>query len=178
MRKTDGKMKSVGGSKDISECRNLKSDEPIKEVSVKVVINGSESLISLNDFKELLFKEPVKARKTNISSIGNILNDKELLSTYGRAMIEEFVDYWTEMMPNGRKERWQKQKAFDIIRRLKAWAKRDYNSLYKEHKVQMEKARQDEYLRRKKEEAESFMPPEEQKRELKKLFSSFGKSRR
>ena len=83
-------------------------------------------------------------------------------------MIQEFVDYWTEMMPNGKKQRWQKQKAFDINRRLINWAKRDYNGLYKEHKYQLEKKRQDDYLR----EATEKVAEEEserQKEEIKKM---------
>ena len=82
-------------------------------------------------------------------------------------MIQEFVDYWTEMMPNGKKQRWQKQKAFDINRRLINWAKRDYNGLYKEHKFQLEKIRQDEYLRQA--EKNAFMTPEDQSKKLKEI---------
>ena len=167
MKKTGGKTKSIGGLKDISECRKWKSDEPIMEVSVKVIINGSESLINLNDFKELLFKQPVESNTKRKTGVNYIIKDKELSKLYGYPMLEEFVDYWTEMLPNGKKQRWEKQKAFDVFRRLKAWAKRDYNALYKEHKIQMEKERQDEYL--KKAEEESYMTPEEQKLELSRL---------
>ena len=62
-----------------------------------------------------------------------------------------------------------------LLRRRKerkiAWAKRDYNCLYKEHKFQMEKVRQDEYLRKAKERAEKegVMDPDEQRREISKL---------
>ena len=83
-------------------------------------------------------------------------------------MIQEFIDYWTEMLPNGKKQRWQKQKAFDVNRRLIAWAKRDYNCLYKEHKFQMEKVRQDEYLRKATENA--YMTPKEQDEKLKEIL--------
>ena len=177
MKKIAGKTKNAGGLKDISECRKWKSEEQIMEVSVKVIINGKESQISLNDFKALLFKD---VKKVNIPSkkivFNNMLEDKELLRTYGKLMLEEFVDYWTEMLPSGKKQRWQKEKAFDIGRRLKTWARRDYNALYKEHKVQMEKKRQDEYLR--KAEKDAYMTPEEQKEKLDEMYKGFGKSNR
>ena len=182
MKKIDGKTKSDGGLKDISECRIGKSEEPTMEVSVKVIINGEESQISLNDFRALLFKDVKKVDKPKkkVSDIQKLVEDEKLINFFGRPMVQEFVDYWTEMMPNGRKERWQKQKAFDIGRRLKAWAKRDYSSLYKEHKFQEEKTKQDNYLEDAKRKAseENFMNPEEQRRELTKLFKRFGKNRR
>ena len=50
---------------------------------------------------------------------------------------------------------------------LIACSKRDYNGLYKEHKFQLEKIVQDEYLRQA--EKEAFMTPEEQKEQISKL---------
>ena len=84
-------------------------------------------------------------------------------------MIQEFMDYWTETMTNGKKRRWQKEKAFDVNRRLITWAKRDYNGLYKEHKVQLEKIKQEEYYKRAEEDA--YMTPEEQKSKIAKITS-------
>ena len=169
MKKIDGKTKNIGGLKDISECRTKKLDEPIA-VEVVLLKSGERRLISLNDLKGLLFDEPEKIIKKD-NSLENSLNNKEYLRMYGKPTIEEFVDYWTEMLPNGKKQRWQKEKAFDIGRRLKTWAKRDYNGHFREHKYQLEKIRQDEYLRKATEQAkkESIMTPEEQKRELDKL---------
>jgi len=42
--------------------------------------------------------------------------------------IDRFIDYWTEKSPNGRKMRWQKQKTFDVKRRMTRWAKNNYNT--------------------------------------------------
>ena len=135
---------------------------------VEVVINQKRIKLNLNEFKQLLFREEKPVIKTNISTI---INNDEYKRKYGIEMIQEFIDYWTEMLPNGKKQRWQKQKAFDVNRRLIAWAKRDYNCLYKEHKFQMEKVRQDEYLRDAKEKAEKdgFMTPEEQREQISKI---------
>ena len=147
-----------------------KSDEQTM-VEIDLIINGKRKRMSLGKFKELLFKEEKPVIKTSISTI---INNDDYKERYGVDMVQEFIDYWTEMMPNGKKQRWQKQKAFDVNRRLITWAKRDYNGLYKEHKVQLEKIRQDEYLRQA--EKEAYMTPEEQKLEVsnitKGLFSN------
>jgi len=129
---------------------------------VEVVINQKRIKLNLNEFKQLLFREEKKPVVRN--NISDIINNDEYKRKYGSDMVQEFVDYWTEMLPNGKKQRWQKQKAFDINRRIIAWAKRDYNGSYKEHKFQLEKIKQDEYL--KQAEKDAFMTPEEQKEQL------------
>ena len=75
-------------------------------------------------------------------------------------MLEEFVDHYTEKKPNGRKERWEMAKTFDYNLRLQYWARKDYNGTYKEHKEQILKKEQDDYLRKAKENA---YRPDEQK---------------
>ena len=129
---------------------------------VEVVINQKRISLNLKQFKDLLFREEKKPVIRN--NISDIINNDEYKRKYGSEMIQEFVDYWTEMLPNGKKQRWQKQKAFDVNRRIIAWAKRDYNGSYKEHKFQLEKIKQDEYLRQA--ERDAFMTPEEQKKQL------------
>tara|TARA_R100000654_G_scaffold14456_1_gene31116 strand:- start:15604 stop:16245 length:642 start_codon:yes stop_codon:yes gene_type:complete len=42
--------------------------------------------------------------------------------------LDRFIDYWTEKSPNGRKMRWQKQKTFDVKRRMQRWEKNNYNT--------------------------------------------------
>ena len=133
---------------------------------VEVVINQNKTKLSLSQFKELLFREDkTPLLKNNISEI---INNQEYKNKYGVRMIQEFVDYWTEMLPNGKKQRWQKQKAFDVNRRLISWAKRDYNSYYKRHKEEKIIRDQEEYYRRA-EEKVSEEESERQKRELKKI---------
>ena len=133
---------------------------------VEVVINQKRIKLNLNEFKQLLFREEKPVIKNNISTI---INNDDYKEKYGIDMIQEFMDYWTETMTNGKKRRWQKEKAFDVNRRLITWAKRDYNGLYKEHKVQLEKIKQEEYYKRAEEDA--YMTPEEQKSKIAKITS-------
>ena len=167
--KKGGKTKTIGGLKDILECPNLKLDE---QIMVEVVINQNTIRLNLNEFKQLLFRE--EKRPIIKNNISDIINNEEYKRKYGMEMIQEFVDYWTEMLPNGKKQRWQKQKAFDVNRRIIAWAKRDYNGLYKEHKFQLEKIRQDEYLREA--EKKAIMTPEEQRRKIKEITGGLFKN--
>ena len=159
-------MKNIGGLKDILECPNLKLDE---QITVEVVINQKRIKLNLNEFKQLLFRE--EKQPIIKTSISEIINNKDYRMKYGVDMIQEFIDYWTETLPNGKKQRWQKQKAFKVDIRLKGWAKRDYNGLFKEHKYQLEKIKQDEYLRKAKERAEKegVMDPDEQRRQIAKI---------
>lgn len=42
---------------------------------------------------------------------------------YGKEMLREFFDYWTEKNDGGRKFRFEMQKVFDIEKRLRTWSK-------------------------------------------------------
>ena len=44
---------------------------------------------------------------------------------YGNAMVAEFCQYWTEANENGKKMRYEKEKTFEIKRRLERWWRQD-----------------------------------------------------
>jgi len=79
-------------------------------------------------------KDKVKENDTNtiaapkVATIetrkGDFMNKVSFhLPTYGKEMLREFFDYWTEMNEGGKKMRFEMQKVFDISRRLKTWDK-------------------------------------------------------
>ena len=45
------------------------------------------------------------------------------MKQYGKALIREFFDDWTEHNENGKKMRFEKEKTFEISRRLARWSK-------------------------------------------------------
>ena len=45
------------------------------------------------------------------------------MKQYGKALIREFFDYWTEHNENGKKMRFEKEKTFEISLRLARWSK-------------------------------------------------------
>lgn len=46
---------------------------------------------------------------------------------YGKDMIREFFEYWTEPNKSGKKMRFEDQKFFDMNRRLTTWASKSFN---------------------------------------------------
>lgn len=47
------------------------------------------------------------------------------VETYGKEMIRAFYNYWVQVNPNGTKMLWEKQRAFELARRLKTWADKE-----------------------------------------------------
>ena len=64
---------------------------------------------------------PNEALKTRKHAFGEKLIP--YIEQYGKALIREFFDYWTEHNENGKKMRFEKEKTFDISRRLARWSK-------------------------------------------------------
>lgn len=50
------------------------------------------------------------------------------IEQYGKVLIREFFDYWTEHNENGKKMRFEKEKTFEISRRLARWSNRNSNN--------------------------------------------------
>ena len=51
---------------------------------------------------------------------------KPFNETYPRPLLAEFYDYWTEVKEGGRKMRFEKEKAFEMAKRLARWSKNNY----------------------------------------------------
>ena len=58
-----------------------------------------------------------KKEKTSLREFFN----KEIKTTSPSK--EEFLDYWTEKSPGGKKERWEMERVFDVKRRWNTWLK-------------------------------------------------------
>jgi hypothetical protein len=43
--------------------------------------------------------------------------------------VRKFTDYWTEREKNGKRQRWQMEKTFEVDRRLSTWLKRSYGTM-------------------------------------------------
>ena len=113
--------------------------------------------------------------KTNnkVNNVNNVINNKEYIDKYGLKLLQAFVDYWCEKSSNGKKMRWQKEKAFDIDKRLNTWSKNDYDGYFKRHKEELIIKEQDEYLKNASKNA--YKTPEYQNENIKKMISGIGK---
>lgn len=63
----------------------------------------------------------------------------EHISEYGKEMVDDFFEYWTETKLNGTTLRWEKEKTFEIGRRLKVWARNNFNRNYRQPVPQAKK---------------------------------------
>ena len=106
------------------------------------------------------------------NKVNNIITNKEYLDKYGYDMLKAFVDYWTEKKPNGRKEKWDMEKTFDIDLRLQKWAKNDFDGYYKQHKQDLINKEQDEYLQKA---SENAYRPDDQREMTMKYIKGIGK---
>ena len=50
------------------------------------------------------------------------------LDKYGQTMLKNFSEYWCEKSPKGKLMRFEKEKVFDVSRRLGTWSKNNFNS--------------------------------------------------
>ena len=50
------------------------------------------------------------------------------METYGKSMIREFFDYWTERNKSGTRMRFEMENVFDIPKRLARWKLNNYNN--------------------------------------------------
>lgn len=82
--------------------------------SVSVSVNVSDSVINK---KELLF-----VRKTKFYD-----SLTEFVPTYGKQLIREFFDYWTEPNKSETKMKFELQKTWSLPHRLNTWARNDKN---------------------------------------------------
>ena len=54
---------------------------------------------------------------------------------YQRSMLAEFYNYWTELKEGGRKMRFEKEKTFEIAKRLARWSKNNYGKSSSEQRM-------------------------------------------
>ena len=85
----------------------------VKDIVISVPKKTSEQI--QNELKEIIdkkkkdFVEAIKPYKQNFTS----------------KMLNDFYDYWTETKPNSKLIRWEREKAFDMARRLDYWSRND-----------------------------------------------------
>lgn len=62
-------------------------------------------------------KMPIEERKKNFAN-----SIAPFVTEYARLMCLDFFHYWTEIGDNGKKMRFEKEKVFEISKRLKRWS--------------------------------------------------------
>lgn len=103
-------------------------------VTHKVTHNGSVVTINnIDSYKALKLTgdtpsdTPNEALETRKHAFGEKLIP--YIEQYGKTLIREFFDFWTEHNENGKKMRFEKEKTFEISKRLARWSKRNSNNV-------------------------------------------------
>lgn len=110
-------QKRENSTPTISQIRDLLSISDT-EINISTPNNGINGVKKTTRKKER--KKDIKERKADFVKILN-----EYVPTYGKEMVRDFYEYWSEHSSNGYKMRFEKEKVFDVARRLKTWHKRN-----------------------------------------------------
>ena len=60
---------------------------------------------------------------------------KPFVEKYGENLIEEFYNHWAQVSEGGTKMHWEKQKTFEIARRLATWKRNNYGKSSSEQRM-------------------------------------------
>ena len=109
------------------------------------------SLVAINDFKFYLEREIPKKKPSTALTVKTGTNTLNFLqSCFNRSensriwwednwisqdTLFEFSDYWLEKGENDKKHRFEKEKVFDVKKRLRTWISKPFNSNKKERWV-------------------------------------------
>lgn len=92
-----------------------------------VTINNIGSYKALKLTGDTPSDTPNEALETRKHAFGEKLIP--YIEQYGKTLIREFFDFWTEHNENGKKMRFEKEKTFEISKRLTRWSKRNSNNV-------------------------------------------------
>ena len=116
----------------ISKIRtSLKRLETSKEISITIDVKGTIiSVVNYDNYQtssdvKTTEKKPSKTVEEREREFGKSL--APFVEVYGKSMIRRFFDYWSERSPKARLMRFEKQKAFDIKKRLLTWSSKNYD---------------------------------------------------
>jgi len=112
-----------------AEARKLKK-ELNSTNELEIQLNPTKPTVSVSDsvtVSDILLK---KETKVNISDRKLSFYNSLIPYTqaYGKVMLREFYEYWTEHGENDLKFRKEKEKTFGLERRLKTWSTNNFNN--------------------------------------------------
>ena len=90
------------------------NSEPKKPDNVNDTVNVTDT-VNVN------VKKSIEERKAEFKN--SLLTN--FIDQYSETLLIDFFEYWAEASPGARKMRWEKQKAFNVNRRLKTWVKNE-----------------------------------------------------
>ncbi|BAQ92796.1 hypothetical protein [uncultured Mediterranean phage uvMED] len=103
---------------------------------ITLVKNRKGTIITINNYDNYQINDAEQKAVTPVKKIKSIEDriydfKKSLvphLDKYGKTVLKNFSDYWTEKSPRGSKMRFEKEKVFDVSRRLATWSRNNFNN--------------------------------------------------
>ena len=123
-------------SRYLTELYNLKvlfqngHQTDTKRTLITLKPNGLDSIGGHQTDTKRTPEQELKERKL---TFGMLL--KPFNGMYQRSMLAEFYNYWTEVKEGGRKMRFEKEKTFEIAKRLARWSKNNYGKSSSEQRM-------------------------------------------
>ena len=110
---------------------SLKKLQASKEIEITIDARGTIiSVLNYDNYQtsiegKAIEKKPSKTVEDREREFGKSL--APFVEVYGKSMVRRFFDYWSERSPKARLMRFEKQKAFDIKKRLLTWSSKNYD---------------------------------------------------
>lgn len=112
-------------STNVEQVPTSVQQNPTKEMKVK------ENKVNENKEKKETISKDIVQKKVDAKASTLTRRDEfyksliPFLSTYGKDMIRDFFDYWSEQNKSGTQMRFEKQPTWEVSKRLATWNKRD-----------------------------------------------------
>lgn len=123
-------------SRYLTELYNLKvlfqngHQTDTKRTLITLKPNGLDSIGGHQTDTKRTPEQELKERKLTFG-----MQLKPFNGMYQRSMLAEFYNYWTEVKEGGRKMRFEKEKTFEIAKRLARWSKNNYGKSSSEQRM-------------------------------------------
>lgn len=114
------RQQRVDAGKRSAEARAMKSNDrstTVNETERNSTVNGNVN-VSVNDNVKVIKKNIEERKREFYNSL------LPFVDVYGKEMLRDFYEYWSEHGVKDRKFRMEKEKSFNIELRLKTWKKR------------------------------------------------------
>ena len=102
---------------------------------IKMIKNGKGTIIEVVNYDSFQVNNDSNTRVSKVetkSQVDRVYDFKKSLlphlDKYGKSMLKAFSEYWTEKSPRGKKMRFEKEKVFDVSRRLGTWSANNFNN--------------------------------------------------
>lgn len=83
--------------------------------------HGDEHMVKQKEYNKTVNTKPKTIEERKAEFKNSLLS--QFIDQYDENLLIDFFEYWSESSPGAKKMRYEKEKAFDVTRRLKTWVK-------------------------------------------------------